>query len=90
VLARFQKYWPQVQWHRSDVPKHHEAKLLCLDSRKARARLGWKPVWDLDTALLKTADWYRQLAESERLLTHQQLKSYEASATQSGCVWAAQ
>jgi len=89
VLTRFQEYWPQVQWHHAEVPKHHEAELLSLDSRKARSRLGWKPVWNLETALLKTADWYRQLAETDRILTHEQLTSYEVSAAQSGCVWAA-
>ena len=36
----------------------HEAGLLAVDS--ARARLGWRPQLDLDTALAWTGRWYRQ------------------------------
>ncbi len=36
----------------------HEAKLLKLDSSKAKMQLGWKPKWDVGTALQKTAEWH--------------------------------
>lgn len=36
----------------------HEAGLLTLDSSKARAHLGWRPRWDLETAVAKTAEWH--------------------------------
>jgi len=36
----------------------HEAGLLNLDSSKARARLFWRPRWDIDTALEMTAAWH--------------------------------
>lgn len=31
-----------------------------LDTRKARATLGWEPKWDLEAGLKKTVEWYRK------------------------------
>lgn len=60
VAQRFADYWgPTATWH-SDGEKHpHEAGLLQLDCRKAQARLGWSPRWDLEEALTRSADWYK-------------------------------
>lgn len=38
----------------------HEAQLLRLNTTKARTRLGWRPILDIDQALSWTADWYRK------------------------------
>jgi CDP-glucose 4,6-dehydratase len=38
----------------------YETGTLILDSRKARRRLGWRPRWDLEQALTKTASWYQE------------------------------
>ena len=42
-------------------PQAHlpEAQCLRLDSSKARTRLGWKPRWNVETALTKTIEWYK-------------------------------
>jgi CDP-glucose 4,6-dehydratase len=37
----------------------HEANYLKLDSSKARARLGWRPVWGLGRALEELTAWHR-------------------------------
>ncbi len=37
----------------------HESSSLRLDTTKARSRLGWHPVLDLDQALAWSAEWYR-------------------------------
>jgi CDP-glucose 4,6-dehydratase len=37
----------------------HEARLLSLDSSKARARLGWFPRWSLDRAAAAVVEWYK-------------------------------
>jgi len=61
VLERLASYWPELRWepdpHAASAP--HEATLLQLDADHARRTLGWTPAWDLDTALQKTAEWYR-------------------------------
>lgn len=47
----------------SDPQAPYEAALLRLDSSKARSRLGWKPRWNAQTAILRTVQWYRQVLE---------------------------
>lgn len=38
----------------------HEATYLRLDSSKARSKLNWKPVIDLETAIEWTVEWYKR------------------------------
>jgi len=38
-----------------------------LSTAKARAVLGWQPVYDLETGLRETISWYRRFFEEERL-----------------------
>ena len=60
----------------------HEAHLLKLDISKARARLHWRPRWDLDTCLASIVAWHRSyLAGSDmRAVTLGQIASYESGA----------
>lgn len=44
-------------------PEHHEAQLLQLNCEKAHQHLGWSPRWNVDKALLMTAEWYRAIRE---------------------------
>ena len=44
------------EWEGGDHPR--EAASLKLDCAKARAKLGWRPLIDLDEALDLTVDWY--------------------------------
>jgi CDP-glucose 4,6-dehydratase len=37
----------------------HEAPVLRLNSKLAKRQLGWRPRWDLETALGATVDWFR-------------------------------
>lgn len=37
----------------------HEANYLKLDSSKARARLGWRPIWNTEKAIESVVDWIR-------------------------------
>lgn len=43
----------------------HEAKLLALDITKARFNLGWKPRWDIDKAIEKTVEWYKEYSNED-------------------------
>lgn len=47
------------KWEKDHAAHPHEAKLLSLNSKKSRARLGWQPRWDVTTALQKTCDWHQ-------------------------------
>lgn len=60
LLAGLRRHWPQLDWQVDRVPDApHEAGYLYLDASKARRELGWQPRWALDTALARTATWYR-------------------------------
>lgn len=58
IVERLVAASPGATWECERGPQPHEAHFLNLDSGKARARLGWKPHWRLETALDKTLDWH--------------------------------
>ena len=62
-----------------DAPK--EAKLLTLDSAKAKHLLGWKPRWDFKRTIWETAEWYkgRYGNDSAMDLCREQIRLYSES-----------
>lgn len=88
VLVKLKEQWPDITWHTNDQDQPHEAKLLYLDSSKARSYLKWQPVWGIDTALGKTIDWYRIWLDSKRGISEQQLSEYVLDAKSSHVSWA--
>lgn len=87
LVTRMVELWgPGAEWRQDLQPGMHEARLLRLDSSKARAKLKWHPRWTLDTALEKTMEWYREFYRAPqpdtpavRSLTQTQIASYEAA-----------
>jgi CDP-glucose 4,6-dehydratase len=57
TLARL--WGGSVSWEQERGQDPHEASCLKLDCAKAAARLGWRPLLDLDEALRLTVEWYR-------------------------------
>ena len=88
VLSKLSRHWTDVRWHLTDSPQPHEANLLYLDSAKARNQLRWRPVWNIDATLEKTADWYRAWLEYSEVISRQQLADYVAAAVKSNIEWA--
>lgn len=89
VLAGLQQHWSGIAWHCSDTPQPHEARLLYLDSSKAKAELQWQPVWPLARTLEATASWYRQFLADGSLASRSQLAAYVADARAAGLPWSA-
>ena len=87
VLSRLQTHWPEMQWHQTAAPQLHEANLLYLDSAKAHGELGWQPVWNLDTALKKTAEWYRTFQGTQTTISALQLAQYVETAKNGQVAW---
>lgn len=55
------KSWGTGSWEDQSKPGSvHEAHLLKLDITKAKALLGWTPVWKIDRAVKETTEWYRE------------------------------
>ena len=60
IVERLVKGWGETaSFHLATAPQPHEAFLLKVDASKAIARLGWRPLLDLDQALDWTLEWYR-------------------------------
>ena len=60
LVDRLVALWGDASWNDCSEPEApHEAKWLALSSDKAFHLLGWEPVWDVETALVKTVAWAR-------------------------------
>lgn len=88
VLERLQENWAGWDWKTTDKQQPHEAKLLYLDSSKAKTLLQWRSVWDIDITLAKTSDWYKAWLYDGKILSHQQLKEYAIAAQEKRLAWA--
>jgi len=92
LVAEVLKHWPGRWEDRSDPKAVHEAGLLQLSTDKARALLGWAPVWSFTTAVKHTVSWYRETTADPRsasALAVQQIGQYQADAAPAGLSWAA-
>jgi CDP-glucose 4,6-dehydratase len=87
VLDKLQKVWSHLSWEDTGNQHPHESTLLYLDSSKARRLLGWESVWDIDTTLVKTADWYRAWLENKDVISNVQLEDYINHAGQANVEW---
>ncbi|NTU53574.1 MAG: CDP-glucose 4,6-dehydratase [Chlorobiaceae bacterium] len=72
------KAWGRGAWEDHSIPGAvHEAHLLKLDITKAKAMLGWAPVWRFDRAVEETVNWYRQYGHHQvRELCLRQIDDY--------------
>ena len=65
IVEEVAERWPGgVRWVPDEGTHPHEAHQLKLDSSRARALLGWRPLWNLDAALDAIVGWYRAYADS--------------------------
>ncbi|MDI1335141.1 MAG: CDP-glucose 4,6-dehydratase [Lacunisphaera sp.] len=86
--------WPGSWVDKSDPKAVHEAKLLQLDTAKAKALLDWSPVWLFSDAVRETMAWYRANpagldAGQVHAFTLQQIKSYGERAAAGRAPWTA-
>ncbi|MGC8622299.1 MAG: CDP-glucose 4,6-dehydratase, partial [Caldisphaera sp.] len=68
VVEKVIKYYGKGTWKDVSNPNEvHEAKLLNLDTSKARFILGWKPKLNVDEAIKLTVEWYRSYKAEDSL-----------------------
>ena len=81
IVERLTELRSDVKCECDSAPQSHEAYYLKLDSSKAHARLGWRPRWQLETALTKTLEWHEAWRHGEdmRALTLTQIAGYQSS-----------
>lgn len=98
VVEETLKHWPGT-WHdQSSGSAPHEAGRLQLSITKAAELLGWKPVWELESTIAQTVQWYRQAVTASAPsptstraladLTRGQIRGYVTSAKAGGLPWA--
>ncbi|NLX26355.1 MAG: CDP-glucose 4,6-dehydratase [Lentisphaerae bacterium] len=82
IADRLRTYWKRIHLRiaRQDGAPH-EAHLLKLDCSLVRRQLNWHPVWNAETALRRTADWYRNFYENNTLTTEADLTAYISKMT---------
>ena len=74
-----------ARWQAEPNPANpHEAHLLQLSIEKAAARLGWRPKWDFETTVRRTAEGYRAMldapdADAIRRFMAAEIAAYEAA-----------
>jgi CDP-glucose 4,6-dehydratase len=49
---------PAASWQCDATSQPHEAGILLLDSSKAKKRLAWSSIWNIEEALEKVVDWH--------------------------------
>jgi len=69
---------PPGRWTQAGAIGPHEARLLKVDSSKAKLRLGWRPRLDIQAALAWTVAWYSGFKQGEdvREMTLKQIERY--------------
>ena len=88
VIRRFQESWPSL---RADIaPEEYappETKLLRLDSSLATKQLNWKPIWNWQTAVTRTAQWYEAFHESKEVKSTDDLDHFLEAAQRLNAGW---
>jgi CDP-glucose 4,6-dehydratase len=79
IVDKMCSLWGNGASYAVDRGRHpHEANHLKLDCSKAKARLGWRPRWTLETALDKIIEWTKahQAREDVRAVCRSQIQDY--------------
>jgi len=59
LLQRLSELDPAFRWEHDPSPQPHETSILMLDSTRTRLKLGWRPRWDVETALAHSLTWHQ-------------------------------
>lgn len=84
--------WGKGNYRINDANSFRETCRLMLDISKAKALLGWKPVYRIAEAAEKTADWYREYqGGTQNMLEYSknQISEYCEKAARENTAWAA-
>ncbi len=88
VIKQAKSRWKLVGYDEApSAGNPHEAHLLRLDCTKAHQELNWHPVWNTETAIERTIDWYRTFHEHDTLNTAIDLSTYVDQARDTNLIW---
>lgn len=84
IVERLTALWGKgASWYLSEGEHPHEAHYLKLDCSKAKIRLDWHPIWELNTTLEKIVNWQKAWIEKQDMkqVTINEINEYMASRT---------
>ncbi len=90
LVVEILKSWPGNWEDRSDPQAVHEATRLNLAADKAFHLLQWQPVWDFETTVRRTVEWYRESQSAPGGipdLTSAQIRDYTTDARTENLRW---
>lgn len=62
------KHWEsRIKWIQNMSEHPYETSLLRLNSTKAKQFLGWKSQWPIETAIIKTIEWYKNYLKEKNM-----------------------
>ncbi|MCR4746668.1 MAG: CDP-glucose 4,6-dehydratase [Lachnospiraceae bacterium] len=79
LVNLFVKHWGEgLKWIDKYDGGPHEANFLKLDCSKLKRTFGWKPHWDLETAIEKVVEWSKIWAQGKevRSIMDRQIKEF--------------
>ena len=79
LLTQIDLHLPNLRWEIAEElhNRHHEAGFLHLDSSKSRSHLNWRPIWNFENTIIKTATWYKSWCENGGCVSEEQIDEYE-------------
>lgn len=82
LVDLFVKHWgEEIKWINQYDGGPHEANFLKLDCSKLKMMFGWKPRWNLETAVEKVVEWSKAWVSGEdvRSVMNKQIEEYLAA-----------
>ncbi len=79
LVDTFVKYWGEdFKWINQYDEGPHEANFLKLDCSKIKSTFGWRPRWNLETAVKKVVEWTKcwNSGEDVRMCMDKQIKDF--------------
>lgn len=79
LVDLFVKHWGEgIKWMNQYDGGPHEANFLKLDCSKLKTIFGWKPHWNLETAIVKVVEWSKvwMIGENVRPVMDKQIKEF--------------
>ncbi len=81
------RFWDSIHYEFDSKEHPYESNYLMLDSTKAYKKLFWKPVWDIDTTIQRTIEWYKTFYNSGTIISEQVLTDYISDAQEKCLDW---
>lgn len=88
IVNKIKSNWDKVEFFIEEKSeKYSETKSIYIDSTKAKEKLEWFPVWDIDKAVEKTTLWYKKFHEKKEILSLSHINQYIESAKNKKSIW---